>query len=69
LNAVVGRREIAMGEVTVSAKDKKKDKTDRDKRSQNRSTSDKEKEKLEETTRNSLKAERKAAKRKAKEEK
>jgi hypothetical protein len=58
-----------MGEVTVSAKDKKKAKTDKDKRSQNRSTSDKEKEELEEATRKSLKAERKAAKRKAKEKK
>jgi hypothetical protein len=52
-----------MGEVTVSAKDKEKDKTDRDKRSQNRTHSDKEKEELEEATRKSLKAERKAAKR------
>jgi hypothetical protein len=58
-----------MGEVTVSAKDKKKDKTDRDKRSQNRTGSDKEKEELEEATRKSLKAERKLAKAKAKEEK
>ena len=58
-----------MSEVTVSAKDKKKDKTDRDKRSQNRSCSDKEKEEIEEATRKSLKAERKAAKAKAKEEK
>ncbi len=53
----------------MSAKVKKRDKIDRDKRSQNRSTSDKEKEDLEEATRKSLKAERKAAKAKAKEEK
>ena len=58
-----------MSEVTVSAKDKKKDKTDRDKRSQNRSCSDKEKEEIEKATRKSLKAERKAAKAKANEEK
>jgi hypothetical protein len=58
-----------MSEVTVSAKDKKKDKTDRDKRSENRSCSDKEKEEIEEATRKSLKAERKAAKAKAKEDK
>ena len=58
-----------MSEVTVSAKDKKKDKTDRDKRSENRTSSDKEKEEIEEATRKSLKAERKAAKAKAKEEK
>jgi hypothetical protein len=58
-----------MGELTVSARDKKKDKTDRDKRSQNRTHSDKEKEELEEATRKSLRAERKAAKRKAQEEK
>jgi hypothetical protein len=58
-----------MSEVTVSAKDKKKDKTDRDKRSRNRSCSDKEKEEIEEATRKSLKAERKAAKAKAIEEK
>jgi hypothetical protein len=58
-----------MSEVTVSAKDKKKDKTDRDKRSRNRSCSDKEKEEIEEATRKSLKAERKAAKAKAMEEK
>jgi hypothetical protein len=58
-----------MSEVTVSAKDRKKDKTDRDKRSQNRSSSDKEKEEIEEATRKSLRAERKAAKAKAKEEK
>ncbi len=57
-----------MGEVPVSAKYKKKDKTDRDKRSQNRLGSDKEKEELEEATRKSLKAERKLAKAKAKEE-
>ena len=56
-----------MGEVTVSAKDKKKDKTDRDKRSQNRTHSDKEREELEKATRKSLKAERKAAKKKAEE--
>ena len=58
-----------MSEGTVSAKDKKKDKTDRDKRSQNRSCSDKEKEEIEEATRKSLRAERKAAKVRAKEEK
>jgi hypothetical protein len=58
-----------MSEVTVSAKDKKKDKTNRNKRSQNRSASDKEKEELEEATRKSLKAERKLAEKKAKEEK
>ena len=58
-----------MSEVTVSANEKKKDKTDRDKRSQNRSRLDKEKEEIEEATRKSLKAERKAAKAKAKEEK
>jgi hypothetical protein len=58
-----------MSEVTVSAKDKKKDKTERDKRSQNRSGSDKENEDLEEATRKSLKAERKMAKTKVKEEK
>jgi hypothetical protein len=58
-----------MSEVTVSAKDKKKDKTDRDKRSENRSCPNKEKEEIEEATRKSLKAERKAAKAKAKEEK
>ncbi len=58
-----------MSEVTVSAKDRKKDKKDRDKRSQNRSASDKEKEELEEATRKSLKAERKLAKKKAKDEK
>ena len=58
-----------MSEVTVSAKDKKKDRTDRDKWSQNRLRPDKEKEEIEEATRKSLKAERKAAKAKAKEEK
>jgi hypothetical protein len=58
-----------MSEVTVSAKDKKKDKADRDKRSRNRSCSDKEKEEIEEATRKSLKAERKAARAKANEEK
>jgi hypothetical protein len=46
-----------MSEVTVSAKDKKKDKTDRDKRSQNRS--DKDSEDIERAIRNSQKAERK----------
>ena len=53
-----------MSEVTVSAKDKKKDT-----RSKNRSCSDKEKEEIEKATRKSLKAERKAAKAKALEEK
>ncbi len=57
-----------MSEVTVSAKGKKKDKTDRDKRSENRAVPDKEKEYIEEATRKSLKGERKAAKAKAEEE-
>ncbi len=58
-----------MSEVIVSAKDKKKDKTDRDKRSQNRLVSNKEKEDLEEAIKKSQKAERKLAKEKKKEEK
>jgi hypothetical protein len=58
-----------MSEVTVSAKDKKKDKTDRDKRSQKRSVPDKEKEKLEEAIKKSQRAERKLAKEKKRKQK
>jgi hypothetical protein len=58
-----------MSEVTVSAKDKKKDKTDRDKRSQNRSVPDKEKEDIEEAIKESQRAERKIAKEKKREQK
>ena len=46
----------------------KKDKTDRDKRSENRAVPDEKKEDIEEATRKPLKAERKAAKAKAEEE-
>jgi hypothetical protein len=55
-----------MSEGTVSAKDKKKDKTDRDKRSHSRSDPDKEKEDLARAIRKSQKADRKRAKEKEK---
>jgi hypothetical protein len=70
LNAVVGRREMVTSEVTVSAKEKKRSKTDRDKRSEVRTSSDKDKEALEWAIRNSQKEEKKKAKEeKAKEDK
>ncbi len=53
----------------MSAKGKKKDKTDRDKKSQNRSDSDKDKEDLEKAIRKLQKAERNLAKKKAQEDK
>ena len=58
-----------MGEVTVSAKDKKKSKTDRDKRSEVRTGSDKDIEALEWAIRQSQKEDKRRAKAKAKEEK
>ncbi len=58
-----------MGEVTVSAKDKKKSKTDRDKRSEVRTGSDKDKEALEWAIKQSQAEDRRRAKEKAKEEK
>ncbi len=69
MNAFVGRREIVKSEVTVSAKDKKKSKTDRDRRFDVRTGADKDAEDLERVIRKSQKEERKKAKEKAKEEK
>jgi hypothetical protein len=57
-----------MGEVTVSAKDKKKSKNDRDKRSEVRTGSDKDKEALERAIKQSQKEDRRRAKEEAKEE-
>ncbi len=58
-----------MSEVTVSAKDKKKSKTDKDRRSDVRIGADRDVEDLERAIRKSQKEERKKAKEKAKEEK
>jgi hypothetical protein len=60
---------MVASEVTVSAKEKKKSKTDRDKRSEVKTSSDKDKEALEWAIRNSQKEEKKKAKEKVKEDK
>jgi hypothetical protein len=60
---------MVTSEVTVSAKDKKKSKTDRDKKSEVGTNSDKDKEALEWAIRTSQKEERRKAKEKAKEDK
>jgi hypothetical protein len=58
-----------MSEVTVSPKDKKKSKTDRDKRCEVRTSSDKDKEALEWAIKKSQAEERRKAKEKTKEDK